>query len=239
MKKNIVDKILQETETGYDRMAEKFSGTRNFFWPDLGFIRNHIPDVETHCNASLPRVLDFGCGNGRLLEILQDKNLEYYGVDISQKLIDLAKIRYPKFSQNFAKTTGQTSLAFPDNFFNHIVSVAVFHHLPDQKFRLAMAKELYRVTQPNGEIIVTVWNLWQSKYRKYIWNNFARKIFLGSKLDFGDCEIPFKNNTDEEFKRFHHVYTLKSLAELFTQAGFSVVETRVVNNKNLVVIAKK
>lgn len=231
MKKNLVDKILQETEAGYDLMAEKFSGTRNFFWPDLAFIQNHINKGA--------KILDFGCGNGRLLEILQDKDLEYYGVDISQKLIDLAKARYPKFSKNLLKTKGQASLPFSDNFFNNIVSVAVFHHLPDKKFRLALARELYRVIQPGGEIIVTSWNLRQPRYKKYIYRNNMRKIFGLSNLDFGDCNIPFRNNAGETFQRFHHAYTLSELSGLFAQAGFKIQKIKMVNNKNLVVIAKK
>ncbi|MDP1619498.1 MAG: class I SAM-dependent methyltransferase, partial [bacterium] len=185
------------------------------------------------------KVLDYGCGNGRLLEILQDKRLEYYGVDISQKLVDLAKVRYPGFSRNITKTSGQTSLPFPDDFFNNVVSIAVFHHFPDKKFRSDMAKELYRVTRPGGEIIVTTWNLWQSKYKKYIWKNMARKIFFCSRLDISDCEIPFKNNTGEIFTRFHHAYTLEELSGLFSQAGFKIKEAKVINNKNLVVIARK
>lgn len=231
MKKNTVNKILSETETGYDQMAEKFSGTRNFFWADLEFIKEHISDGDC--------VLDFGCGNGRLLEILQDKKIEYHGVDVSQKLIDLAKGKYPQSGQNFSKISGQASLPFPDNFFNDVVSIAVFHHLPDQKFRLEMAKELYRVTKPGGETIITVWNLWQLKYRKYVWKNIGKKIIGQSDLDFLDCAIPFKNNAGETFQRFHHAYTQKKIAKLFSEAGFLIEDVRVVNNKNLVLIAKK
>ncbi len=238
MNDKLINKILENTEHGYDRMAEKFSGTRNFFWSDLEFIQDHIQAGD--------RVLDFGCGNGRFLEILRDKKIEYSGVDISQQLIDLAREKYPEFHRNFSKTclpagriSGQCSLAFPDNFFNKIVSIAVFHHLPDKQFRLDMIKELYRITNPGGEIIVTVWNLWQPKYRKYIRKNRWRKIFFSSKLDWSDCEIPFKNNEGKVFKRFHHAYTQKELTKIFSQAGFKVCEVRVVNNKNLVLIGKK
>jgi ubiquinone/menaquinone biosynthesis C-methylase UbiE len=231
MKKNTVDKILYETESGYDQMAEKFSGTRNFFWPDLQFIKGHISVGD--------RILDFGCGNGRLLGILQDKNSEYYGVDISQKLIDLAKIKYPQFAQNFSKISGQPSLAFPDEFFNNIVSIAVFHHLPNKHFRLAIVKELFRVTKPGGKIIIAVWNLWQPKYKKYIWKNLIRKIIGRSQLDWMDCEIPFKNNEGKIFKRFHHAYTKNDLTKLFSQAGFQIEKVEVVNGKNLVLIGKK
>lgn len=231
MKKSVIEDILDETESGYDLMAEKFSGTRNFFWPDLEFIKDHVRDGD--------KVLDFGCGNGRLLEILKDKKIEYYGADISQKLIDLAKQRYSEFGDNFIKITGQASLPFSDNFFNNIVSVAVFHHFPDKKFRLDMAKELCRVMKPGGEIIITVWNLWQPKYRKYIFKNIFQKIIGRNRLDWLDCEIPFKNNEGKIFKRFHHAYTQNELKKIFSQAGFEITEVKNLNDKNLVLIGKK
>ena len=212
-------------------MAEKFSGTRSFFWRDLEFIK----DVAKNGDS----VLDFGCGNGRLLEILQDKKINYYGVDISQKLIDLAKVRYPQFANNFSKNSGEAILNFPDNSFDAILSIAVFHHFPSLQYRAAWAHELYRLTKPNGKIIVTCWNLWQKKYRRYIGKNICKKIFGLSRLDFFDCEIPFKNNAGEVFTRFHHAYTKRELKSLFSVAGFKEVEVTVVNNKNLVLIGRK
>jgi ubiquinone/menaquinone biosynthesis C-methylase UbiE len=231
MKKRIVDKIIGQTEAGYDQMAEKFSGTRSFFWPDLDFIKNYIKEGD--------RVLDFGCGNGRLLEILQEKKMQYYGVDVSQRLIALAQAKYPQWAPNFSKIPGQATLDFVDDFFDAVVSIAVFHHFPDKDFRLAMAQELARVTKPGGMVVVTVWNLWQEKYKKHIWKNRWRKLLGRSRLDWLDCEIPFKNNTGETFRRFHHAYTLEEMRKIFAAAGFAVQEARIVNNKNLVLIGKK
>jgi ubiquinone/menaquinone biosynthesis C-methylase UbiE len=231
MKKGAVDKIIGQTEAGYDQMAEKFSGTRSFFWRDLDFIKDHIKKED--------KILDFGCGNGRLLEILREKDVDYYGVDVSQELVNLAKERYPQFSSNIVKISGQAGLDFPNDFFDSVVSVAVFHHLPGKNFRLDIAKELFRITKPGGIVIVTVWNLWQKKYCKYIVKNILRKLVGLSRLDFLDCEIPFRNNRGETFKRFHHAYTKKDMAELFSNAGFKVTEAKIVNNKNLVLIAKK
>ena len=212
-------------------MADKFSGTRSFFWPDLSFIKNHI--------SSGSRVLDFGCGNGRLLEILKEKNVDYYGIDISQNLVDIARNRYPQFKDHISKNSGSAKLDFPDDFFDAVVSIAVFHHFPDKNFRLKMARELFRVTKHGGHIIVTAWNLWQKRYQKYIWKNIIKKLIGQSDLDFLDCEIPFKNNAGEIFTRFHHAHTLRELKSLFSEASFSEIEVQTIKNKNLVLIGKK
>jgi ubiquinone/menaquinone biosynthesis C-methylase UbiE len=235
MNQKTINQILGETEVGYDQMADKFSHTRKNFWGDLAFMADYIEDGD--------RILDFGCGNGRLLEILKDKKIEYSGVDISQKLISLAKEKYPDYSESFAKIAGLASLAFPDNYFNRIISVAVFHHFP-QKYAREMAKELFRITKPGGTVVVTVWNLWQKKRRKNIFNFFAilGKIFQSGAYrgyGLGDILVPFQNNQGGVFKRYHRVYTKKSLTKVFFSAGFEVEKCFLAGGKNIVLIARK
>ncbi len=235
MDNKLINKILSKIESGYDLMADKFSGTRAFFWSDLAFIADYIEDGDN--------ILDYGCGNGRLLEILKNKKINYTGADISQKLIELAKQKYPEFADNFIKISSQSSLPFPDNFFNKIISVAVFHHFPE-KYAKEMVKELYRVTQHGGTAIVTAWNLFQKKKRKNILSPviLIKKLFgIGEYAGFGffDILIPFQNNKGEVFNRYHRVYTKKSLVAIFASAGFEIEKSFLANEKNIVIIVKK
>ena len=231
----MINKILSETEIGYDQMADKFSHTRKNFWGDLALIADYISDGD--------RLLDYGCGNGRLLEILKDKQIEYVGVDISQKLITLAKAKYPEFGASFSKISSLPSLAFPDNFFNRIISVAVFHHFPERHAR-EMAKDLYRITKPGGTVIITAWNLWQKSKRKHIFNFPAilGKIFQRGEYrgyGFFDVLIPFQNNEGEVFKRYHRVYTKNSLSAIFQSASFEIEKCFLAGGKNIVLVARK
>jgi ubiquinone/menaquinone biosynthesis C-methylase UbiE len=235
MRQETINKILEETETGYDQMADKFSHTRKNFWGDLAFIADYVTDGD--------KILDYGCGNGRLLEIFKGKKIKYVGVDVSQKLIDLAKNKYPEHEASFSKISSLGSLAFPSNFFNRIISVAVFHHFPEGHAR-EMAGELYRITKPGGAVIITAWNLWQKKRRKYIFSLpvIWKKIFQrGEYRGYGFCDIlvPFQNNRGGVFKRYHRVYTKSSLSKIFRSAGFEVEKCFLVGGKNIVLIAKK
>jgi len=245
MKKEIVKKILAETEAGYDLVAGKFSGTRKNFWIDLEFIQEYVQAGDT--------VLDFGCGNGRLLEIFKEKKIKYFGVDVSQKLIDLARVKYPEHAVDFQKISGYGSLALEDNFFNAVYSIAVFHHIPGEKRRKELARELFRVTQPGGYVVVTVWNLWREKYQKNIRQNRWRKFFGLSRLGWNDCLISFKNNEGpastrgndssstrggEIFQRYHHAWTKKELEKVFSKAGFLVEKCEVVGG-NILLIGRR
>lgn len=233
MKKEIADKILHETEIGYDSISAKFSQTRKHFWRGLEDIKDY-----THENDN---VLDFGCGNGRLLELLGDtEKMQYFGVDVSQGLIDLAKKRYIEPNVNFSKIDpSQTSLAFQPNFFNTIYSIAVFHHFPSGKYREQVAKELYEKTAVGGRVIVTTWYLWQQKYFKNIFANWKSKIKGESTLDWNDCMISFTNNEGVKFERFHHAFTKRELKRLFKNAGFVIEKCEIPDGRNILLVARK
>lgn len=230
MDQETAEKILKETEAGYDLISGKFSQTRKYFWRGLEFIAGYVKNGDN--------VLDFGCGNGRLLELFSNKKIDYYGTDVSEKLIGLAQQKYA--SARFFKTNpSQTSLAFTDNFFNTVYSIAVFHHFPSKKYREDVARELYRVTKKDGHIIITVWNLYQKKYIKNILCNWKNKIFGKSSLDWNDCYISFTDNEGKKFQRFHHVFIKMELKKLFSSAGFEMERCVVINNRNIVFIGRK
>lgn len=218
MEKNQIDKIMKDLESGYDQMAEKFSETRKYFWRDLEFIADYVNDGDS--------VLDYGCGNGRLLEILNKKKINYTGVDISGELIKLAKRKYKRKNTKFVKITSSGSLPFPDSYFNVAISIAVFHHFPEI-YAKKIAGELYRILKPGGKIIITVWNLEQNRFKKL--------IKQGSK----DLYISFKDNNGEIFNRYHRLYTKKDLKEIFSRVGFMVKKIELIGGKNNLLIGKK
>lgn len=248
MKKVVIDKILEDTELGYDLVSEKFSQTRNRFWGGLEFIKKY--------NKNCGKTLDFGCGNGRLIEILGGKNIEYVGVDVSQELLNLAEKKYGGKegfkSIQFLKIDGSAKeTGFPKDFFDTVYSIAVFHHLPGDGLRINRAEELYRVTKKGGYIIITVWDLWPASLRqafasrskqknnfKKIWRNWIDKILRKSDLGWNDAWISFTNNKGEVFNRYHHAFTKNDLRRTFRKAGFEIEEVKKVDG-NIVLVGRK
>ncbi len=230
MNQNELKRILHEIESGYDLVSDKFSQTRFRFWRDLGYVKKYIRDGD--------RVLDFGCGNGRLLEIIGNKNIEYNGVDISGKLIEIAKQKYQGNHVAFRKISSSPSLSFEDNFFNATYAIAVFHHFPGREYQLRWAKEIYRVTKPGGRCVITVWNLWQKKYMFLIFKNWLDKILGKSQMDWNDTYISFTDNKGIIFQRYHHAFTQGELSYIFQQAGFKILTNKKAG-RNLVVVGEK
>jgi len=82
-------RIKEKVKEDYNEIADSFSGTRHSLWKDFDFF---LP----HYDASAD-ILDFGCGNGRLLEFLEKHGYgSYLGVDQSEKLIGIARAKHAK-----------------------------------------------------------------------------------------------------------------------------------------------
>jgi alkylated DNA repair protein alkB homolog 8 len=206
------EKIAREIEAGYDLIADKFSETRSHFWKDLDWIGDEVKKDD--------RVLDFGCGNGRLLEILKDKKIDYWGVDVSEKLLAKAREKYPNIREKFLKTSAQERLTFPPDYFNVIFAIAVFHHFPPD-MQCEKAQELYHSLGADGKLIISVWNL-TDKYKPE-----------------SAVHIPFKNEKSNSFERYHWVFDEAGLVSLFPRVGFSSINCYLENQRNWIVIAQK
>ncbi len=66
-----------------------------------------------------------GCGNGRFYPAFKKRNVDYLGIDVSSKLIDIARSIYPE-----AKFEVSSIESIPDKSFDKIYSIAVLHHIP-------------------------------------------------------------------------------------------------------------
>ena len=186
------------------------------------------------------KILDLGCGNGRLFEFLRDKKIDYIGIDNSEKLIEIAKKRYPKARFQVADVL---NLPFPDNFFDKIYSIAVLHHIPSEEFRLQFLKEARRVLKPGGLLILTVWDLWRKpSFRKKIYKSILLKIIGRSKLDFYDILISGMGMRDFYF----HCFRKRGLEDLVKKGKFKIKESGIITvplkkrkNSNFYIIAEK
>jgi len=165
------------------------------------------------------RVLDAGCGSGRLFEVL--KNVDYYGIDFSEKLIEIAQ---KKYCQGKFQTATVLNLPFPDNFFDKVYSISVLHHLPSKEYQLRYLQEMQRVLKPQGLLILRVWDFWQRKQGWYLFLKYAfLKIIGKSQLDFFDVFVPWKNASGKIIvQRYFHCFTKRSILNLVKKSGLQV-----------------
>ena len=178
-----------------------------------------------------------GCGNGRFFEILKEKNVQYFGLDNSEKLIEVAREKYPQ--ANFSTYDG-FKIPFEDNSFDQVFCIAVLHHIPSRQLRVQFLKEAQRVLKKDGLLILTTWYMWQnSKYLKKLFQNWFLKIKGQSDLDWLDAYV----NWGKQGQRYIHYFTKKELGGIIKESGFSIDHLGFLNReskqKNLFVLAKK
>lgn len=229
MDKKYAEYLLEKTRQDYNLIADAFSRTRFFIWEELKPLGQYT--------ASDDKVLDLGCGNGRLLQIFEGQNIEYFGVDNSEKLIGIAKGKYPNY--NF-QTADALSLPFPDDFFDKIYSIAVLHHIPSQELRIRFLKEAKRVLKPAGFLILTVWKFHNFKEAYFRTKFTILKLLSLSKLDFGDIFESWANKID----RYYHCFAERELNSLVKKTDFKIKESGILRNKkgnrlNIYLIAEK
>ena len=230
MKESTAQKLLKFSEEEYDTYAQEFSDCRPFFWRELEHLNKFIRNGD--------KILDIGCGNGRLLNLFENKEIDYTGIDSSKELIEIAKKNYSN-ERNFIHGNA-LSLPFQNKTFDTVFSIAVLHHVPSKKFRTCFVTEANRVLKPKGTLVLTVWNIWQWRFLKTHILHTIKKLVGRSDLDLGDTIISFGQ---KKRQRYVHAFTKRSLCRLLEKNGFTVSSIKETQRRsgyaNLVVIAQK
>ncbi|MFA7653966.1 MAG: class I SAM-dependent methyltransferase [Candidatus Magasanikbacteria bacterium] len=203
--------IIHKTRDDYNRIAAHFSDTRYDNWTEIKWAMDYAKPGQN--------ILDWGCGNGRLINLLRDKKIKYFGLDQSSKLLKHGKNRFSKeIKAGWVKffLTDKRNKKFPVGFFDLVFMVASFHHLPDAKTRLELLKKVYSEMKIGGRLIVTVWNLG---------SDFAKQKESKGWREVRDSDfiIPWKNPQGKvEAERYYHHFFKDELGGLLIKIGFKI-----------------
>lgn len=118
------------------------------------------------------KLLDYGCGFGRFFSFFNGKKVKYYGIDISEAMIQECKKSFSENADCFFCSEGE-DLPFDDSFFDKIVCYGVFDACYQEK---ALA-EMLRVLKTDGELLITGknTNYFNNDEQAYIAEEAARK----------------------------------------------------------------
>lgn len=159
MKKNNYPLIVENTKKLYDnlRCDPKIISSWSPLEPNI--IDYHCRQLECfgelleNLQLNSFKVLDFGCGSGRLIRDLIEfgvKTDSIRGLEIDQKLIDQAFNFLP--IDIYHKFNG-IEIPFSDSTFDMVCQSTVFSSIADDNFRHHLAQELLRVTKKEGYIL--------------------------------------------------------------------------------------
>lgn len=244
MNQQTAENLMKITEKSYQKIASSFSDTRNFSWGevDLAITKYLKDDVK---------ILDLGCGNGRLLISLKKylKSFDYLGVDSCKELVEKAQssfapsqlppLSFPTASPRIRRADREsrniifkqdnilnlTNLA--DNSFDCVFMIASFNHIASQKLREKLLLEIKRVLKSNGVLIMTNWNLWQINSKKSFWHNKKKSAYYGlHATDYKEIVTLWQN----KHPLYYHAFTLQELKKLLQKTNFKILENYYITN---------
>jgi len=214
MRKQKQQEILALVKNNYQEISKHFSQTREQrMWTEIVDIAKKIPPAS--------KVLDVGCGNGRLGKELKG-DVDYLGVDSSSNLIDIAKKKY-KYNENYKfHVLDIFELDKLKEKYDYIFLVAVIQHIPSKELRVKVLNKIKSALKENGEIIISVWNLVDNKkYKKQLKKSKYLNFLKG--LDQRDLLFYWKNSQGEKLSlRYYHAFTAKELKKLFAKCDLKL-----------------
>jgi SAM-dependent methyltransferase len=163
-----------------------------------GLFRRRRLAVDTVRSYRAPRVLDVGCGSGRIGEFVLEAGASHYvGVDFSAPMIDMSRARLARFADRTQLIVDDFLTAPLDGPFEVILAVGLFDYLPEPH---RFSRRMFELCAPGGCVVGSfpTWSLLKGPVRKvrYEW--------------VGDCPI------------FN--YSRRELELMFGASGFERVE---------------
>jgi SAM-dependent methyltransferase len=108
-------------------------------------VREFLPECQGR------RILEIGCGDGKLLSLLDQKN-EVHGIDASESGIGAARARGLAAG---VLDVSSNSLPFDDDYFDVVIVLETIEHMMNPYYAL---QQVRRVLQPKGRLICSVPN---------------------------------------------------------------------------------
>lgn len=184
--------------TTNSQILEKMDGSVNIYY------EYNRPEVQELVNANSQRILDVGCGSGVMANELKQKlNAEVWGIELFD---DAAQKASSKLDKVILGKVEDAIEQLPDNYFDTIIFADVLEHLVDPYHVIAVIKNKLR---KNGEIIASIPNVRH-------WTII--KNLIEGKWDYENAGL-----LDKTHLRF---FTLKSSVELFSNAGFNILDIK-------------
>lgn len=223
MREATIARLLAINREFYAKFAEHFAASRSVSDPALTSILPYLP--------SRARVLDVGCGDGRLALLLDQERPQsvYVGVDATPELIEQARAQTDSLGATeiilrvVDVTNPGWSAALPCSPYDCVVMLAVLHHIPDFELRAEVLREAAGVLGPRGQLILSTWRfLAHERLRRKIieWDLVG---IDESELEPGDYLIDWRRGG--RGLRYCHLIEEDEVEKLADASGLVVRET--------------
>ena len=149
-------------------------------------------------------ILDAACGPGKYAEILLSQGAEVTGIDISPRMVELAKARNAGNGKFLVHDLAEPLTMIANKSQDIVLCALAMHYLEDWNNTM---REFYRVLKPGGQLVMSIehpffeFNYFKSEQYfaveavKCTWNGFGQPVEVHSyRRSLQECIIPIVNN---------------------------------------------
>jgi 2-polyprenyl-3-methyl-5-hydroxy-6-metoxy-1,4-benzoquinol methylase len=220
-------RLLELNRDFYAKVARPFDETRQARTP--GKIRL-VDWIGARQSPEPVRVLDVGCGNGRLALMLDDggRAIDYVGVDGEAQLLTAARHATAGLAQVHARFL-LADLAqeawwreLPPGHFDVVTCLATLQHMPGYALRQRLVIDLARLAAPGGVVVVSAWQFLESDRLRGRRLDWAAIGIDEAATEPGDALLPWKQGVYAV--RYVHQIDAVEMARLAADSGLQMLD---------------
>ena len=164
------------------------------------------------------RILEAGCGTGRLVRYFHDRGHDITGIDFVSEAIDKIKASHPKLK---VEPGDITNLRFDKGTFSHVLAFGLYHNFEEGPMHSALV-ETFRVLGPGGKLCAS--------FRADNLQNRLNDQYFADRLHATTSSAP-KDTSDRQFHKIN--LTKAEIQRYVEKAGFVVDKIYEVENMPL------
>jgi len=207
----------REIHAAYEKMAKYYS---DFRFEGKAVNNEYIEMPATLSligNVKGKKVLDLGCGPGIYAEILKKHGAEVHGLDLSEKMIEIAKKRVSNVD---FKVGTVYKMPYKNSYFDVVVAAYVVHYFKD--FDRAL-REIHRVLKKDGIFVFSTTN--PIKESSHHLNGKPRNVrVFKDYFKEGKKETIWWNGTKHEIKISYIHLTMETYIKKIIRNGFMLLD---------------
>ena len=175
------------------------------------------------------KILDLGCGTGRLAITLAQRGYQPVAVDLSPEMLKVLGekatalgLAIPRVCANLVELG-----MFADQSFDHAACLfSTLGLIVGAEARRRVIAEAYRLLRPGGVFVLHVHNRWFN-----VWTGPGRGLLLRDLLghDGGDYDMPPHQGVG---RLTIHLFTRREIVRLLKSCGFGIVTVRPLSLRN-------
>lgn len=143
-------------------------------------------------------IFDVGCGSGRIAKYFVQKGFHIYGIDFSEKLLEIAKREVPNVEFHMMDMRDISSI---EKMFDGAIAVASFLHIKKTEVGSVFQSVVGKI-KPGGFFFVSVKEVPPSGIKE---------------------EVKREKNYGMTFERFFSYYTVPEVKKMFMDSGLDII----------------